>query len=206
MYCTKRVRGSQYILIHVNPTGGCDLMPPSELTDTLRAEASETKMRRSGKPVRQVLRHRPLVPYEMRNVASLKQFISFACCLTIGCWGFASLWLILVLMLCRRFHSSISTCEEQRRRVALLSLQGGSFSLAGRLYVSIPSIDHYGNALMTCVRARRSPPLRSGADGPPRVGPRREDPAPFVAAASFRTRPCFRRVQSSPQRRASRLR
>ncbi len=61
-------------------------------------------------------------------------------------------------------------------------------------------------ALMTGARAQRPPPLRSGADGPPRVGPRREDPAPFVAAASFRTRPCFRPVQSSLRRRGRRPR
>src|SRR5260370_37517664 len=62
------------------------------------------------------------------------------------------------------------------------------------------------HALMTCARAPRPPPLRSCADGPPRVGPRRADPAPFVAATSFRTRPCFPRVQSSLRRRGRRPR
>jgi hypothetical protein len=60
--------------------------------------------------------------------------------------------------------------------------------------------------LMTGARARRRRPSRSCAVGPQSVGPRREDPAPFVAARSFRTRPCFRRVQNSLRRRERRPR
>ena len=60
--------------------------------------------------------------------------------------------------------------------------------------------------LTTGARARRPPLLRSGADAPPCVGPRPEDPAPFVAATNFRTRPCSPRVQSSLRRRGRRPR